>query len=411
MVGRKNRQAKSDVTKPKTTVKARNPLAQVFGTVLKDLRKSPQLSSEEAADRIGIGYPAYRLVESGGATLLPAYSPSLVKTFPSLDWTRVLQFLVCAQAVASKEGDPAAMKAKAEEVAENDPELRALVACLVPLFDTPGRDLRSVEPTIVELGLTGRLLNFLSSGARPSAGPPRFSSLANWISSAPLEIPPLHVDVLARQAQVLSAFPVTVPPEKLSAWEKSSAHRFQRIYALVRNFKSIAEDAQQFGWDFLLERRFEAVYILAMADQGLDEQIDSFVQGLVARRVAGLPVNVRDRGERSSELRNSITRTVQVQQLSKQEHRELKRFLTYDPETGELHAGEPGPGEYAMNNAWFYRMLDTEVTVGFLSNFEKRGQKFISISLDTPQTEAFVRAIEDIWAARVGPTFVRLYPQ
>lgn len=411
MADRKTRQPKSGITKPKTTLKTRNPLAQVFGTVLKELRKSPPRSAEEAADRIGIGYPAYRLVESGGATLLPAYTPALVKTFCSLDWVRVLQFLVCAQAVASKEGDPAAMKAKAEEVADLDPELRALVACLAPLFETPGRDLRSVEPVISELGLTGRLLNFLSSGARRGVAPPRFSSLASWISSAPLEIPPLHVDVLARQAQALSAFPVTVPPEKLAAWEKDSAHRFQRIYALVRNFHSVVEDAQHFGWDFLLERRFEAAYIFTIEDQGLGAQIASLIEGLVAKRVAGLPANTRDRNERSSELRNSLTRAVQVHQLSKQQHRNLKRFLTYDPETGELHDREPGPGEYAMSNAWFYRMIDTEVTLGFLSNFEKRGQKFISISLDTPQTEAFVRAIEDIWAERIGAPFVRLYPK
>ncbi|MDR3702522.1 MAG: helix-turn-helix transcriptional regulator [Candidatus Sulfopaludibacter sp.] len=409
MAARKSLTRKSPITKPKTTVKARNPLAQVFGTVLKELRKSPPLSSEEAADRIGIGYPAYRLVESGGATLLPAYSPALVKTFGALDWVRVLQFLVCAQAVAAKEGDPAGMKAKAEEVADHDPELRALVSCLTPVFETQGDDLRSVEPVIEGLGLTGRLLNFLSSGPRRSVAPERFNSLANWISAGPPEIPPLHVDVIARQAQALSAFPVSVPPEKLAAWEKSSAHRFQRIYALVRNFKTLAEDGQQFGWDFLLERRFEAVYILAMGDQDLGYHIQSFIDGLLARRVAALPKSTRDVDERTSEIRNSLTRAVQVRQLSKQQQRDLKRFLTYDPETSQLHGREPGPGEYAMGNAWFYHMIDTEVTIGFLSNFEKRGQKFISISLDTAQTEGFVRAIEDIWAEAVGPSFDRLY--
>ena len=215
--------------------------------------------------------------------------------------------------------------------------------------------------------------------------------------------------MLARQAEALTLFPVSVPPDKLATWETRSAHRFRRIYAVVRNLQSIAEDAQNFGWEFLLEKRFETAYIWVTEDTNPD--VDSFLDTLLARRLASLPANSRTDPTRSAELRNSLRKAIEVRSLPKIHMPGLRRFLTYNPETGQLHEGKPGPGEYAMNNAWFYHMVDTRVTIGVLSDFKKRGERFISISLDSAQTLSFVRTIEEMWAKEMGPRFSRLYPE
>jgi transcriptional regulator with XRE-family HTH domain len=377
-------------------------MAQLFGAVLKRLRGD--MGAEEVASLVGLSASAYRLIESGGAVLLPVHSAGLLRAFHKLNWNRVVQYLVSAQALGL-DSDTKESASYLKELADVDPELTAFIAALGPVVDIGSRgDPKKVDHAIEQHGLVTHALNFLCGHSR-SAGGKQLGSFNEWARIAPSSIPPIQLDALVNQARTLSAFPHSVPPAKLKQWEEDQSDRFQRLYALVRDIELLTAAIQNYSWDFLWKERFDGAFIAILDGEPLERARSEFIRGLADQKLARFRELHRRQPSRKhpekqiEELRNDLEwkiRIASVKPIAKQ----FEDFSMLDPALGQLVPYRKGANYFDVRNIWFYHFHDTEVTVGFADNYKHDGEPFVAVTLNTDQTREMLRRLETFWKGR-----------
>lgn len=370
----------------------KNRLAVLFGDVLKDLRKSPKRSAKEVATDLSLNDATYRVFESGFTVIPPTYTSKLVAIFPTLNWSRVAQFLVAVQLIEKAKKHE--KRQVLEELASRSPSDCGFWRSLIgeyQLNDAPssGNDDRMKR--------ISELKNFLMRPDNPPASPASNSRI-NRFQAATQRLSPYYFDVISSQLAALAHFPPRTTPELLRQWEQQNAHRFKGIYGIMRSSDLLVSEVGNFGWDYIYNDDFSGLYLLTFADPQLTKlHTRSLHQKLVDTR----PRQYRD--ERAAEKivkQKVILKSIHACGLDEQ--RKIKSLLRFSVTTGELLELAPADSTVLeLQNAWLYHMKDTGNVVAFVDDKGPLpSHPYQAAVLSWSATDSLLKVLERIWPSQ-----------
>jgi len=355
-----------------------NPLAIVFGRVLRQLRARRSKSSREVARLLQVSDSAYRLIEAGGAILNPVHTPMLIGVFQSLVWHRLLAFLTCAQASEYARRSGGDFWETARVVGGLEPALNALICGglrqLRATENIPagGSALDRTPPHCIE-AVQRYLEGDTRSQAIVRAGSTPAKSWTEWAALAPDAISPIQLDMLLREIETLQHFPPNVPPKEIALWEEQNSGSFKNVYAFTADLRAAEQVARKFHWDYLFLKDFGTVNILTTKSEGFPRARNSFLRSVASAKGGG-----------SNNLRRVKAR-VKIMEVEDSDYDELARLLRYDTWEGRL-ADAGNPHCVRLKNVWLYKLKRNDLMVGFVDSWEGK-RDFLSAALSKGEVD------------------------
>ncbi len=337
-----------------------NPLAILFGRVLRQLRTEQSRSSREVARSLPISESAYRLIEAGGAIFNPVHTPALIRVFGSLVWLRLLAFLACIEASEFARRRGGDYWGTALSVSALDESLNMLIrdhlSGMPQRSQSDGTETASRASTPYVIATRTYLEDRTGNPAPKSAAQPLIT-LSEWASRAPGDISPIQLDMLLQEIETLQHFPPNVPPKQISLWEARNAAAISNVYAFVDDLAVVSEVAEQFHWDYLFVPRFGQVHILTSRSAGFVEARDRLLRNIAQAKG----------GERKLAR---VSGKVQIVEIADAPLEEIKQHLRYNDWEGRLGREDDEASQIIeLKNVWLYQLRRNNLTVGFADSW------------------------------------------
>ena len=207
---------------------SKNPLARALGLALQRARREEpgRPSSEELASAIGLSASLYRLVESGGAILQPAYALRTTLAFPNakLEFLPLVCLLGVIQILESRD-HPDNRRLLAEQMRQAEPRLAFVLDSLGGLDSSAMSTPESLSRCM------HAVLAFLQT---PLSSPePPVDVARAWGERLARSSYPLHLEILDQISAELGSFSPGMSVNQLGQWEKRHAHRIGTAFALM----------------------------------------------------------------------------------------------------------------------------------------------------------------------------------
>jgi transcriptional regulator with XRE-family HTH domain len=259
---------------------SKNPLARALGLALQRARREEpgRPSSEELASAIGLSASLYRLVESGGAILQPAYALRTTLAFPNakLEFLPLVCLLGVIQILESRD-HPDNRRLLAEQMRQAEPRLAFVLDSLGGLDSSAMSTPESLSRCM------HAVLAFLQT---PLSSPePPVDVARAWGERLARSSYPLHLEILDQISAELGSFSPGMSVNQLGQWEKRHAHRIGTAFALMTSVGVLNKSLEEFGYwsSFLQGRNLKSVHFLLLSPSAHLEAMRAAFLGFVDR--------------------------------------------------------------------------------------------------------------------------------
>ncbi len=255
--------------------KVKNPLAQVLGLVLQNMRdKMGGVSSSEIASHLGLAASHYRMIEAGSAILQPSRAIKIVQTFETIEFIPLCQILVAVQIIDSAKSSVADMRTTADMLIEANPTLFKVLEKFDGLWDViktspPG----DVAQRIISDSIVQELTTFLTTEPvsltaeqiddfmMPMYQHPISGQLYDRIGNILQGVAPFYLDTVLQLIDNLKNITPRVTAQELARWELMHKTRISHIIGIVRK-PEVIFDVNTFDYTFLWQQSFQMMMIV-----------------------------------------------------------------------------------------------------------------------------------------------------
>ena len=363
--------------------KFRNPLAQVLGIVLQNMRdEMGGVSSSQVASSLGLAASHYRMVEAGSAILQPARAIKIAQTFDTVEFVPLCQILVAIQVIDSARQSVRDMQGIVRLLTEANPSLAIAIKEFEQLWETVESGQSSdVAKRIVAIGMDRDMATFLTTEPAsftteqihnfmtPTYEHPFSGQLYDKIGNILQGLAPFYLDTVLQLIENLKNVTPRVTPEELGKWEAQHKNRISYIIGIVRR-PEILLDTDSFDYTFLWEENFRKLLIIHRDPaQGASGPVEQKI-------IEGLRVKLESERVRYERQLSQFDEAVGGK-LAVRHGEDLKGSI----DEILLHQS------LAMNNLWVYIMSSGYVVV-FIDNAEPGGAAgdLYGTSLDYDET-------------------------
>lgn len=366
----------------KKTSLMKNPLAQVFGSLLQDKRARINKTSAELAAEIGLSDSHYRMIEAGTATLQSNRVVELMRWVENWEFSRVCEILVCIQILDGYKNSVSDMRQAVDILAEEEnPDLKMFFNdfnALWPVLENESS--KEVAKKVKELNISGKLEEYLSGASIKKNTAVDLSRAYLTMQKVITGVAPYYYDLLRNLANGLKESTPRITSKELDMWESKYYKSIKRVYGLCRYKEAVLESGSCFGYKYLWKNSFEKFSLMAFdADDGAQFKIQF---------KNSLKNSLQESILKNDSLIQSIDKIFdgKVEALScKKYHKQADKLLQYS--------------NVPMNNLWIYE-LNLGYCVCFMDNYDPshhdRDQDAFGVSLGWNETIDKFEKIEQL---------------
>lgn len=275
-------------TKPRSILESslKNPVAEVFGEMLRRQRSISGRSSEEIADLIGIGRSYYRLVESGSNNLHISKAIKLVSAFEdvykfdavsklllAISYMEVTANKFIQEAKDNKENVAVAysnglMKAS-EELSQYDERLKIIFKKFHSLdfFSIKEKEVeRKDDSKLSNKDIIALMLEYLTN--YDNFGKATEIAHNEFIRSYLNDVPAFYLEYLTRHKEQLLKMPIRINFSELWRWEEENKNSLRKMICVIKNHRFVfsSENLSKYKYKHLWAPQYEEVLFIVNSD-------------------------------------------------------------------------------------------------------------------------------------------------
>ena len=356
----------------------KNPLAQLFGLCVQQLRSQAGFSSDEVASRMGISASSYRMMESGAAPLHPGRALDLVRVLDTVEFDALSRVLIALQVIENAGRSFSEWQQAAQNLEEVDPQLGQLLAHLHPIWQQPKLKPQQVSKLLEQNRAVKAMIDFFTTNR--FFGLDKGKRLDFQLNNLIDNTPSIYLDFILDSLKNLHRYRLHYFPEDSSSWESDNKHQFTELHAVIAHSVDIThiDNFKSFDYNYLWQPQFEKLKFVFL-DQGrpVQEIFETFKRELQAA-LQMQPNKYRaelDNFDAAMEKVSFKNGTPQAEAFEK--------MLQFGP-NGEL-----------TEMLWIFTMLNGN-KVGFISNAHQQ-KVFYGTTLSYKETRERLNTINSLW--------------